>query len=178
MFKPKNLTIGLFIGVLLVFWMAGSVSAQALKIGYVHDERVYSEYPAWTKAQEDWELERKVWDDEATEKQTILQELVEEYEKQKLILSDEKKKEREKQILLKEQELDEFTRRIYGPGGTAERKQDQLIQPLLTNIHKAIETLAIENNYDVIFTLQGIGYIKESYDVTDKVLELLDELEQ
>ena len=82
------------------------------------------------------------------------------------------------QISLKEQELDEFTRRIYGPGGTAEKKQEQLIQPLLSNIHKAIETLAVENNYDVIFTLQGIGYIKDIYDVTDKVLELLDELEQ
>lgn len=178
MLKSRDLTFGLFISMLLVFWMAGSVSAQDLKIGYVHDERVYSEYPAWAKAQEDWELERKVWDEEAAQKQTDLQELVEEYEKQKLILSDEKKKEREMKILLKEQELDEFTRRIYGPGGTAERKQDQLIQPLLTNIHKAIESLAIEENYDVIFTLQGIGYIKETYDVTDKVLEYLDELEQ
>jgi len=178
MMKSKNLTIGLFVGMLLVFWMAGSVSAQALKIGYVHDERIYAEYPAWTKAQEDWELERKVWDEEAAEKQQVLKDLVDEYEKQKLILSDEKKKEREKTILLKEQDLDDFTRRIYGPGGTAERKQETLIQPLLTNIHKAIETLAVENNYDVIFTLQGIGYIKDSYDVTDKVLELLDELEQ
>lgn len=176
--KSKKITIGLFVGMLLVFWMAGSLCAQGLKIGYVHDERIYTEYPAWTKAQEDWELERKVWDDEAAEKQSNLQELVTEYEKQKLILSDEKKKEREMQISLKEQELDEYTRRIYGPGGTAEKKQEQLIQPLLTNIHKAIETLAIENNYDVIFTLQGIGYIKDSYDVTDKVIELLDELEQ
>ena len=178
MLKLRNLTFGLFIGMLLVFWMAGSVSAETLKIGYVHDERVYSEYPAWTKAQEDWELERKVWDEEAADKQNDLKELVEEYEKQKLILSDEKRKEREKTILMKEQDLDEFTRRIYGPGGEAERKQERLIQPLLTNIHKAIESLAIEENYDVIFTLQGIGYIKETYDVTDKVLELLDELEQ
>jgi outer membrane protein len=176
--KSKKIAIGLFVGMFLVFWMAGNLSAQGLKIGYIQDERIYSEYPAWTKAQEDWELERKVWDDEAAEKQNALQELTTEYEKQKLILSDEKKKEREMQISLKEQELDEFTRRIYGPGGTAEKKQELLIQPLLSNIHKAIETLAVENNYDVIFTLQGIGYIKDIYDVTDKVLELLNELEQ
>jgi hypothetical protein len=29
----------------------------------------------------------------------------------------------------------------------------------------------------VIFTLQGIGYIKETYDVTDQVLERLAEVE-
>ena len=96
--KSKKIAIGLFVGMFLVFWMAGSLSAQGLKIGYIQDERIYSEYPAWAKAQEDWELGRKVWDDEAAEKQNALQELTTEYEKQKLILSDEKKKEREMQI--------------------------------------------------------------------------------
>ncbi|MEA2030295.1 MAG: OmpH family outer membrane protein [candidate division Zixibacteria bacterium] len=171
----KRISFGLAIVGLIMLWSCGSnVEAQGLKIGYVQDDRIYQEYEAWANAQKDWELERKSWEEEASDKQEELQEIKSEYEKQKLILSDEKKREREAAIRTKEEALDAFTRQVYGPGGTAEKKQDQLIQPLLDKISRAIETVAIENNYDVIFTLQGIGYIKESYDVTDKVLELLN----
>ena len=158
--------------------LAASVSAQGLRIGFVRDDRIYQEYNAWQNAQEQWELERKSWEEEAQQKQDELQEMVAEYEKQKLILSDEKKKEREAAIRTKREALDAFTKQVYGPNGTAERKEAQLIEPLLDNIRRAMELVATENNYDVIFTLQGIGFIKDQYDVTDQVLEKLEEIEQ
>jgi outer membrane protein len=152
--------------------------AQGLKIGFIKDERIFQEYDAWRKAQEQWELEKKAWDEEAAAKQEELMELEAEYEKQKLILSEEKKKEREAVLNAKREALDAFTRQVFGPGGTAEQKYEQLVKPLLEKVSKAIEMVALEGNYDVIFTLQGLGYIKESYDVTDKVLKALEELEE
>ena len=109
--------------------------------------------------------------------QQELRELTEEFEKQKLILSEEKKREREAAINAKREALDAYTRTVFGPGGTAERKQSQLLQPILENIQQAIEEVAIKGNYDVIFTLQSIAYIKDSYDVTDEVLSRLEEIE-
>ena len=170
----------LFVTTLAVMIILSSVtaSAQTTKIGFVNDERIKMEYKAWTKAQENWEIEAKAWEDEAVQKQQDLQDLIDEFEKQKLILSQEKKKEKEAAINVKQNDLDEFTRRIFGPSGQAERKQAQLLQPLLENVTKAIEAVAIQENYDVIFTLQsGLGYIKESYDLTDNVLKYLDENE-
>ncbi len=154
------------------------VEAQGLKIGYVNDERILQEYQAVVKAQEQWDLERRAWDEEATAKQEELIELQNEYEKQKLILSEEKRKEKEAEINAKRDALDAYTKQIFGPGGTAEQKYTQLMQPILEKINKAIEAVALEGNYDVIFTLQSIGYIKESYDVTDKVLKYLEEYEE
>lgn len=163
---------------IMVLLSSVTVSAQGTKIGFVNDERIKMEYKAWTKAQDDWEIEAKAWEDEAVQKQQDLKEMVDEFEKQKIILSQEKKKEKEAAIKVKQNDLDEFTRRIFGPNGQAERKQAQLLQPLLENVTKAIEAVAIQENYDVIFTLQsGLGYIKESYDLTDKVLNYLDENE-
>ncbi|MBU8932590.1 MAG: OmpH family outer membrane protein [candidate division Zixibacteria bacterium] len=178
MIRIPKFALGLTLALVFVLWCSSGVGAQGLKIGYIKDERIYQEWDAWLKAQEDWVTESKAWDEEANTKQEALEELVAEYEKQKLILSDEKRSEREAAIRTKEADLDAFTRQIYGPRGTAEQKQSQLIQPLLDRLARAIETLAIESEYDVIFTLQGIGYIKESYEVTDKVLELLNELEE
>lgn len=164
--------------VMMIMFSSVAVSAQATKIGFVNDEKIKVEYKAWSKAQENWEIEAKAWEDEAVQKQQDLQDLTDEFEKQKLILSQEKKKEKEAAINVKQNDLDDFTRRIFGPGGQAERKQAQLLQPLLENVTKAIEAVAVMENYDVIFTLQsGLGYIKESYDLTDKVLKYLDENE-
>ena len=163
---------------LAVMFLASLANAQGAKIGFVNDEEIKLNYKAWQRAQEQWELERKAWDDEAQAKQTELEELIEEYEKQKLILSEEKKKEKEAAIRAKQEGLDAYTRQIYGPGGSAEKKQETLVGPLLEDVNKAIEAVAIENGYDVIFTLQsGLGYINPSFDVTDKVLEQLEKIE-
>ncbi|MFH1686962.1 MAG: OmpH family outer membrane protein [bacterium] len=154
------------------------VNAQAVKLGYVSDERIKSEYRAWQKAQETWELEAKAWEDEAVTMQQEVQDLIDEYEKQKLILSDEKKQEKEAAINSKRDMLDAYTRDIYGPSGKAEQRQAQLVDGLIETINRAIEAVAVEENYDVIFTsLSALGYIRPSYDVTDKVLEKLDEIE-
>lgn len=160
----------------LLFAFAGAkVSAQALKIGFVKDDRIKSEFKEWQRAQDQWEVESKAWDDEAQQKQDELQQMMDDYDKQKLILSEDKKKEREAAIQAKQEALDAYTKQIYGPGGTAEKKQQELLQPLLDKVTKAIQAVAEKENYDVIFTLQsGLGYIKPSYDVTDKVLAELE----
>jgi outer membrane protein len=174
--KMLPLTIVLAAFVLSMLPAVGQ--AQSIKIGFVKDERIKTEYDAWQRAQEDWELENKVWEEEATAMEQELQELQEEFEKQKLILSEEKRREKELVIQTKMESLDDFTRKIYGPGGSAERKYEQLISPLLDDITRAIEAVAIEEDFDVVFTMQsGLGYIKEQYDITDKVLQKLDEIE-
>ncbi|MEA3296480.1 MAG: OmpH family outer membrane protein [candidate division Zixibacteria bacterium] len=178
MHKISRFLVLLLLTALLCPVLARTISAQGVKIGFVKDERIKQEYKAWQIAQEDWELEAKAWEEEALTLQQELQELEDEYNKQKLILSEMKKKEREAAIKVKTETLDAFTRQVYGPSGSAERKHSQLIQPLLERITKAIEDVAIEGNYDVIFTLQsGLGYIKETYDVTDDVIKRLEEIE-
>ena len=175
----KRTTMMLFllaIGIVMLSVSAERVSAQTMKIGFVRDELIKKGYPQWVKAEEQWRAETKAWEDEALAKQDELQILKDEYEKQRLILSDEKKREKEAAIRAKEEGLDAFTRQIYGPNGTAERKHAQLLDPLLESISTAIEAVAIEGGYDVIFTLQsGLGYIKEEFNITDKVIKHLEE---
>ena len=166
------------LAILAVFIVAEIGHAQGMKIGFVKDDVIKQDYQAWVRAQEQWDLETKAWEDEALAKQTELEEIQQEYNRQKLILSEDKRREKEASISAKRDALDAYTRQIFGPSGTAERKHDQLIRPLLENVSKAIEAVAIEENYDVVFTLQsGLGYIKEDYDITNKVLKYLEENE-
>ena len=96
-----------------VIMVAGqSANAQSLKIGYVLDTAIQTSYKAWQRANDLWETERKAWDTEGQNKQQELQDLIAEYEKQRLILSDEKKKEREAAIRTKQEALDAYTRHL------------------------------------------------------------------
>jgi len=150
-------------------------TAQVVRFGFIDSEKIFSEYKAWIKAQEEFNTQYQAWDEEAREMQKELEDMIEEYEKQKLILSDEKKREREAGIETKRQALDAFTQKIFGPNGTAEQKNNELVQPLIKKINAAIERLATEENYDFIFNSEGLAYAKKDYDVTDKVLEFLEE---
>ncbi|MEE8405410.1 MAG: OmpH family outer membrane protein [candidate division Zixibacteria bacterium] len=174
--KEKRYLLVLLLGLMLLPLMAEKLSAQGMKIGYVRDERIQKEFKPWAKAQDQFNVDAKAWEDEALAKQQELAELLDEYEKQKLILSDEKKQEKEATFNAKKDALDAFTRQIYGPNGKAERRQSQLLEPLLQTVNKAIEAVAIEGNYDIVFTLQsGLAYIKEEFDVTDKVIKYLED---
>lgn len=174
--RIKILALSIVLVALVFPVVVDSVSAQGIKIGFVRDERIKKEFSSWVKAEEQWRAETKAWEDEAMAKQEELANMQDEYEKQRLILSEEKKREKEAALSTKQEALDAFTKQIYGPGGTAERKHAQLLEPLLQSISDAIEAIAVEGDFDVIFTLQsGLGFIKEQYDVTDQVIKYLEE---
>ncbi len=175
MMKGKHgLLMGLgALALLLVF--AASAGAQVGKFGYVDSDKIFSSYKEWQKAQDDYNAEYKAWDDQGQQMQQELEDLQTEYEKQKLILSPEKKKEREAAIDAKKQALDAFTKQIFGPSGKAETRNAELVRPLLEKINNAIERVATENNYDFVFNSSGLAYARQDYDITDKILEALEE---
>jgi outer membrane protein len=96
---------------LMVTAFAGTVTAQT-KIGYIDDERIKNEFKDWQRAQDQWRIEQKAWEDEAVAKQTELEDMLEEYDKQRLILSEEKKQEREAAIRAKRDALDAYTKTL------------------------------------------------------------------
>ena len=98
MTKVKFILILGILALFIVAFSASSAMAQIGKFGYVDSDRIFAEYKDWAKAQDDFNTEYKAWDDEAKEMQKALEEMIDEFEKQKLILSDEKKKEREAAI--------------------------------------------------------------------------------
>lgn len=175
MLKGKIYLLAAVAVFVLVCGFASPGLAQIGKFGFIDSDRIFADYEDWAKAQEEFNTEYKAWDDEAKEMQKELEEMIYEYEKQKLILSADKKKEREAAIDAKRQALDAFTKEIFGPSGKAERRNNILVKPLLEKINVAIEKVATEENFDFIFNAAGLAYAKKDYDITEKVLEALEE---
>jgi len=166
----KLIKILSFLAVVLFF----TSGAMAQKFGFIDSDRIQQNYKEWVRAQEQFDTELQAWESEAAQMEKDLREMISDYEKQKLILSAEKKSEREATITAKQQALQAFTRQISGPGGQAERRMQELVKPLYERIQAAIEQIAIEGNYEFIFNSEGLAYAKEELDVTDKVLEILE----
>jgi len=173
--QVKKVFITFGVALLLAGALASVSSAQIGKFGYVDSDKIFASYKDWVKAQEEFNTEYKAWDEEARSMQAELDEMVDEFDKQKLILSPDKKKEREAAIEAKRQALDAFTKQIFGPSGEAERRNNMLVKPLLEKINAAIERVATEENYDFIFNSAGLAYAKKDFDITDKVLDVLEE---
>ena len=164
--KLVILTVG------MVALLSGMAAAQ--KFGFIDSEKIQLNYKEWAKAQEQFNTELKAWEDEAAMMERELRQLIDDYDKQRLILSADKKAEREAAIQAKDQALASFTRDISGPGGKAEKRMSELVKPLYEKIQAAIEKLAIEENYLFIFNSSGLAYAKQENDVTDKVIDILE----
>lgn len=152
--------------------LSGGVAAQ--KLGFIDSEKIQANYKEWVKAQDQFNTEMKVWEDSAAKMNQELTTLQDEYDKQKLILSADKKAEKETTINAKAQALQNFTRDISGPGGKAEKRMQELVKPLYEKITAAIEKVAIANNYDYVFNSSGLAYARKELDITDKVIDALE----
>jgi outer membrane protein len=157
---------------LLVLGMSGAVWAE-LKIGYVSSKKIFDEYEGVKQAQEKFDKEVAKWRQQAAERGKEIQELREQLEKQSLLLSEERKKEIEKQLQEKMAEYYKWEQKLYQE--EIQKKNTELSKPLVEKINKILEKIAEKENYDYIFdgNAGGLVYAKPEYDLTDRVLKEL-----
>jgi outer membrane protein len=157
--------------VIVLFLSAGPALAQG-KIGYVDSQRIFSELPEFKEAEAKFNKEVEDWEDQAADMKAEIDSLVEEKEKNSLVWSATKKKEVDDRLTAKQDTLQQFLDITFGPSGKAERRMNELSQPLKERIIAIIRRIAIENDYDMILdaAVVSIAFAKESLDLTDDVI--------
>lgn len=161
-----------FVPVLFVF---ASIS-YAQKIGYVDSDRLRGEYKPFAEAKTQLDKDVAEWQRRADSLSQSLRILEDSLNKVALILSPEKKKEREEGVAKAKREYQLYLAETFGVGGKVERRNSELSKPLLDKVNAAIAEVALENNFDLILdTVTGsVAYGRKSLDVTDRVLEKLN----
>ena len=155
--------------------MAASVSAQ-LKVGYINSDVILVKYEGAKEAADKLNKEVAKWEQEASKRQNDLKELKDRIDKQSLLLSAERKKELEDSLQQKYAQYQQFLQEKFGQKGEAYSKNEELSKPIVEKVNKIIEKIAKEENYDFIFDAHsgGIVYAMPKYDLTDRVLMLLN----
>ncbi|UCE67314.1 MAG: OmpH family outer membrane protein [Candidatus Zixiibacteriota bacterium] len=157
--------------VIVLFLLAGSGWAQG-KIGYVDSQRIFSELPEFKEAEAKFNKEVEDWEEQAADMKAEIDSLIVEKDKNSLVWSATKKTEVENRLTAKQDTLQQFLDITFGPGGKAERRMNELSQPLKERVIAIIRRIAIENDYDMVLdaALVSIAFAKESLDLTDDVI--------
>ncbi|KAA3617397.1 MAG: OmpH family outer membrane protein [Calditrichaeota bacterium] len=168
----KSIKVSL-ITVLLLF-MALPVFAQ--KFAYVHSQKVLTEYQEYKDVQNKLaEIQNKYQAEYDQLVQDYTQQL-QEIESQSLLLSPEKKAEKEKMMQTKGMEIEKYKYEKLGPQGEYYRKQAELGQPIIDKVANVIKEIGEADGYDYILdgATGSVVYFKPEYDITDQVIEELN----
>jgi len=141
------------------------------KIGYIASERVRAEFNEFQEAEAQLQLDYRKVQEEYEVMLVDLDSLKQAYETQRLMSSPEWRKEKETEIVTKEQRLQQFQAQKVGPEGELYRKQSQMEYELLSKVKVAVDNVAISKGYDFIFDGSvSLLYGKPTHDLTDDVL--------
>jgi outer membrane protein len=116
------------------------------------------------------------WQSELTKMENNWKAKYDDYEKRKLIMSDQTRAELEAELVKLEQEMTDYREKKFGTNGELFQKQDELMKPVQNKVFNAIQEVAEEEELDFVFDRSGdimLLYAKEQYDITQTVLEKL-----
>ncbi len=167
----------LLVAVVSLFVFAGwSNSYAQLKIRYINSQRILSEYPEAQEVQKKLDEIRAGYEKEYNQMLQEYENLVKEIENQSLLLSPEKKAQKEQQAQDLAMKIEQYRNQKLGPQGEFYQKNMELTQPLYDKIDQIIQKISDEEEYDfVLDVVQGVVlYAKPQYDITNRVLEELN----
>ena len=145
------------------------------KVGYIDSQIIMAEYEDVRQIQVELEKEQKKLQTIYEKKLTSLDSLTNAYQTGSIILSEQKKKQMESDITRKQQEIQDWQMKYFGPVGELYKLQNELLAPILQTIDKVIRAIGEERGYDYIFdAVQGsIVFALDSHNLTQDVLDAL-----
>lgn len=146
------------------------------KIGYVDSDAIMDKLPDAQDAQAKLDVFIKDWQAELTKLEADWKSKYEDYEKRKLIMSEQTRAETEAELVKLEKKVGEYREKKFGANGELFQKQDEIMKPVQNKVFNAIKEVAQEEDLDFLFDRSGdvmLLFAKEKYDMTNKVLAKL-----
>lgn len=165
----RSRLIGSLIGLIMI--VPSGMFGQ-LKIGYIESNRIMQEYEEIRDAQAKVQKETRRLEVEYKTYVERLDSLNREFERQRLLLSNEKIREKEQEIQSLYQNTQAFQQSKFGPEGELYRYQAQLMAPVLDKVDAAVKRIGAERSFDYIVDAAGgaLVYALPAHDLTDDVI--------
>jgi len=152
-----------------------SLSFADVKIGYVDSNEIMNNFEEVRQIQVDLEKEQKRLEAEMQEILYSLDSLKKDFDRQSLLMSEMRRKEKQNEIINKEKAAQKFQLDKFGPEGEIYRIQNQLLKPILAKIDAAIQKVGNERGYDFILDAMSgaLLYALDSHNLTEDVMDEL-----
>ena len=152
-----------------------SIALADIKIGYVDSNEIMNNFDEVRQVQADLEKEQRRLESEFNELVFGLDSLKQDYDRQRLLMSDTRRNEKENEIANKEKSVQKFQLDKFGPEGEIYRIQNELLKPVLAKIDAAIQKVGSERGYDFILDAMSgaLLYALDSHNLTEDVMDEL-----
>ncbi len=161
---------------ILILSLFTVVSYAQSKIGYVDSDAIMDQLSDAQDARRQLDGFIQEWQAELGKMEKEWKDKYNDYERRKLIMSDQVRAEMEGELVKMEQKIAEYREKKFGTNGELFLKQDELMKPIQNKIFTVIKQVAQEQDYDFVFDRSGgilMLYAKEKHDITAIVLEKL-----
>jgi outer membrane protein len=147
------------------------------KVGYIDSKKIMDNLQEAKDAKMKLDNIVSDWQKELNSLQDSLKKVKDDFEKKKLILTDQMKQQKEKEISDLDASITGYKMKKFGEGGEYFLKQTEVMKPVYDRIFKAIETVAKDEDYDYVFDRSSdlmLLFVNEKYDLTGKVIKVIE----
>ena len=152
------------------------LTTHAQKFAYVDSDYILERVPEYQSAQEQLDKLTLSWQEDIEQIYQEIDQLYKKYQADQILLTQDMKVKRENEIINKEKSAKELQRKRFGPEGDLFTKRQELVKPIQDKIYNAIQDLATEKRYGVIFDKSGelsMLFADPDLDKSDEILRML-----
>ncbi|TAH21656.1 MAG: OmpH family outer membrane protein [Cytophagales bacterium] len=153
-----------------------SFHADAQRFGYVDTQLIVEKMPEYAIAQSELDKMSEQWQKELEDKGKELSKMRLDFEAEKLLFTDDMKKQRMADLEAKEKEIRDFQTKIFGVEGLLFQKRVELMKPIQDKLAEAIAKVARKRKLSFIFDKAGdlsMVYSDPTHNYTEIVIEEL-----
>ena len=155
----------------LAFFLSACLSVCGLalaaeKIGYVEVAKLFDQYEKTKEFDKSLELKVNAYEKDKDSKVAELKQLQDKLS----LLSDKEKDKTQKELEDKVKSVREFA---LSEEGKLKQERDERLKEILKDIEDSVKEYASRDGYTMIFNDKVFVHVDKSYDVTNKVLEIL-----
>jgi outer membrane protein len=152
------------------------VPSSAQRFGYVDTQLIMEKMPDYATVQSQLDKMIGDWQKEMEGKQKELAKMRLDFEAEKVLFTEDMKKQRMADLAAKEQEIIDFQTRVFGVEGQLFQKRVELMKPIQDKLADAIAKVARKRKLSFIFDKAGdltMVYSDPTHNYTDIVMEEL-----
>jgi len=158
----------------VVVILASSASWAQVKIAFIDPQQILQNHTPFQEADKEYKRFEEELGREYAKMENDLKKMRERYDRQALLLSEQRKQEEQQAIMKKQEELQRYLMEIQDPtNGKLTRKNQELSEPIVKEVNLVIQQVAKDNGYDFVLNTAALAYADDSHDLTEKVMEAL-----
>lgn len=163
--------------VLIVFAVIGfSWISVAQKMAFIDTEYIMENIPAYKAAQNQLDQLSGQYQKELESIHAEIEQMYKDFQAESVLLSDDMKRKREDVIITKEKDYKQLQKKYFGPNGDLFKKRQGLVKPIQDDVFNAVQEIANEGSYSIIFDKAGgttLFFTNPKFDLSDQVLQKL-----